>query len=43
MRTVLVKGLADRKITEIACGQQHAIAMDEDGYAPYHPSFSTLS
>ena len=29
---VLVRGLSDRKITEIACGPQHAIAMDEAGY-----------
>ncbi|PWN48238.1 RCC1/BLIP-II [Violaceomyces palustris] len=28
---LLIKGLADKKITQIACGQQHSIAMDEDG------------
>jgi len=31
---VLVKGLDDKKIVQIACGQQHSIALDEDGYAP---------
>lgn len=29
---VLVKGLADRKIVQISCGPQHAIARDEAGY-----------
>ncbi|TFK89603.1 RCC1/BLIP-II [Polyporus arcularius HHB13444] len=28
---ILVKGLADRKIVQIACGPQHAIALDSDG------------
>ena len=28
---VLVKGLAERKIVQIACGPQHAIALDSDG------------
>jgi hypothetical protein len=30
---VPVKGLDDKKIVQIACGQQHSIALDEDGYA----------
>ena len=30
--SVLVKGLAERKITQIACGPQHTIALDSDGY-----------
>lgn len=29
---VLVKGLDGKKITKIACGQQHSIALDSDGY-----------
>ena len=29
---VLVKGLEDKKIVQIACGQQHSIALDSDGY-----------
>ncbi|PIL24867.1 transcription factor [Ganoderma sinense ZZ0214-1] len=28
---ILVKGLAERKIAQIACGPQHAIALDSDG------------
>ncbi|THH16847.1 hypothetical protein EW146_g3855 [Bondarzewia mesenterica] len=28
---ILVKGLQDKKITQIACGQQHSIALDEEG------------
>ncbi|TFY76178.1 hypothetical protein EWM64_g7829, partial [Hericium alpestre] len=28
---VLVKGLQDKKITHISCGQQHSIAIDEQG------------
>lgn len=28
---VLVKGLDDKKIVQIACGQQHSIALDADG------------
>jgi hypothetical protein len=31
---VPVKGLDDKKIVQIASGQQHSIALDEDGYAP---------
>lgn len=31
MVIVLVKGLADRQIVDVACGQQHAIALDKDG------------
>src|SRR6266850_685524 len=30
---VPVKGLDDKKIVQIASGQQHSIALDEDGYA----------
>lgn len=30
---VLVRGLAERKIVKIACGSQHAIALDSEGYA----------
>lgn len=30
---VPVRGLDDKKIVRIACGQQHSIALDEDGYA----------
>ena len=33
MFTVPVKGLDDKKIVHIASGQQHSIALDEDGYA----------
>jgi hypothetical protein len=33
MVAVPVKGLDDKKIVQIACGQQHSIALDEDGYA----------
>ena len=29
---VLVKGLEEKKIVQIACGQQHSIALDADGY-----------
>ncbi|KAI8985752.1 regulator of chromosome condensation 1/beta-lactamase-inhibitor protein II [Trametes punicea] len=29
---ILVKGLADRKIVQIACGQQHALALDSEGH-----------
>lgn len=29
---LLVRALASKKIIEISCGQQHSIAMDEDGY-----------
>lgn len=29
---ILVRALSDKKIVEISCGQQHSIAMDEDGY-----------
>jgi alpha-tubulin suppressor-like RCC1 family protein len=29
---VLVKGLDDKKIVQIACGQQHSIVLDEEGY-----------
>lgn len=32
---VLVKGLTDKKIVQIACGQQHSIALDDTGYAPF--------
>lgn len=32
-RAVLVRGLVERKIVKIACGSQHAIALDSDGYA----------
>ncbi|CDO70139.1 hypothetical protein BN946_scf184783.g23 [Trametes cinnabarina] len=28
---ILVKGLADRKIVQIACGAQHALALDSEG------------
>ncbi|ETW78511.1 hypothetical protein HETIRDRAFT_386679 [Heterobasidion irregulare TC 32-1] len=28
---ILVKGLQDKKITQIACGHNHSIALDEDG------------
>ena len=28
----LVKALADKKVVDIACGQQHTVALDEDGY-----------
>ncbi len=31
--TVPVKSLEDKKIVHIACGQQHSIALDEEGYA----------
>lgn len=30
---VPVMGLDDKKIAQIACGQQHSIALDEEGYA----------
>jgi hypothetical protein len=30
---VPVMGLDDKKIVQIACGQQHSIALDEEGYA----------
>lgn len=30
---VPVLGLDDKKIVQIACGQQHSIALDEEGYA----------
>ena len=30
--TVLVKGLDGKKIVQIACGQQHTVALDSDGY-----------
>lgn len=30
---VPVLGLNDKKIVQIACGQQHSIALDEEGYA----------
>ena len=29
---VPVKGLEEKKIVQISCGQQHSIALDEDGY-----------
>ena len=29
---VLVKSLETKRITQISCGQQHAIAMDDDGF-----------
>lgn len=29
---LLVRALADKKIVSISCGQQHSIAMDEEGY-----------
>jgi alpha-tubulin suppressor-like RCC1 family protein len=29
---VLVKGLEGKKITQVACGQQHALALDEQGF-----------
>jgi alpha-tubulin suppressor-like RCC1 family protein len=32
MATVPVKGLDDKKIVQIACGQQHSIALDDEGY-----------
>ena len=28
---MLVKGLEGKKITHVSCGNQHTIAMDEDG------------
>ncbi len=30
---VLVKGLDGKKIVQIACGQQHSIVLDNEGYA----------
>ena len=39
--TVPVRGLDGKKITQIACGQQHSIAMDSDGYVELRIS-STL-
>lgn len=30
--TVLVKGLDGKKIVQIACGQQHSVALDDEGY-----------
>ena len=30
---VPVLGLDEKKIVQIACGQQHSIALDEEGYA----------
>lgn len=33
MSTVPVKGLDDKIIVQIACGQQHSIALDKEGYA----------
>ena len=38
MVAVPVKGLDDKKIVQIACGQQHSIALDEDGYAHIDPT-----
>jgi alpha-tubulin suppressor-like RCC1 family protein len=29
--SVLIKGLEDKKIVKIACGQQHSIALDSEG------------
>ncbi len=29
---VLVKGLEGKKIVQIACGQQHSVALDDEGY-----------
>lgn len=29
---VLVKGLDGKKIVQIACGQQHSVALDDEGY-----------
>jgi hypothetical protein len=29
---VPVKGLDEKKIVQIACGQQHSIALDDEGY-----------
>lgn len=29
---ILVKGLADKKIVSISCGQQHSIALDDQGF-----------
>ena len=31
--TVPVRGLDDRRVVQIACGQQHSIALDDGGYA----------
>lgn len=30
---ILVKGVADKKIVQISCGQQHSIVLDADGFA----------
>lgn len=30
-RTVLIKGLEGKNIVQIACGQQHSVAMDSEG------------
>ena len=29
--SVLVRGLDDKKIIQIACGQQHSVALDSEG------------
>ena len=45
---VLVRGLAERKIVQIACGPQHALALDSDGCAvlysldPHVPSLTAI-
>jgi alpha-tubulin suppressor-like RCC1 family protein len=31
---VLVKGLDGKNIVQIACGQQHTVALDSDGSVP---------
>jgi alpha-tubulin suppressor-like RCC1 family protein len=36
---VPVKGLDEKKIVHIACGQQHSIALDEDGYGLFVSSW----
>ena len=33
MFIVPVKGLDEKSIVQIACGQQHSIALDKEGYA----------
>ena len=37
--SVLVKGLEGKKIVQIACGQQHSVALDDEGYASYAIQF----
>jgi len=39
---VPVRGLDDKKIVQISCGQQHSIALDEDGYAHW-PTWGSMA